>query len=366
MTQTNSTSTATHDQAVETVRLIGDALPCGDCGCAVQTPDHSTVQKAEMVRGGRATLVPVATCSACVARDRVSVDLAQHYLPAGVTLGDYRYGLKDAVSMLVDSRVAIDAAGMEPASVQSFTNPGAVLAVEIEHLSRAVRGLRWRDRLSPPTSLVADPIRTVRPGAANLRPWSHLDEKDLARLRRAVSQTLVERVALQAPNVALAPPGLSEGEVGSGRTTVAAGCLYCGVGSVTMTALAVARHGGPEAAARMVWTQRKVNPAALGGQRSGSLLVGHLCQPCEKAAVDVGSANSATALESALSTFLGVSRRTATGDELWVDGLEGWGALVAIAIARNRPAPPPNSEPWGHLTRAEREALAQGWRLGGA
>ena len=79
----------------------------------------------------------------------------------------------------------------------------------------------------------------------------------------------------------------------------------------------------------------------------------------------MGSANSATALESALSTFLGVSRRTITGDELWVPGLEGWGALVAIAIVRNRPAPPPNSEPWGHLTRTERDALAQGWRLGG-
>jgi len=366
MTQTNSTSTATHDEAVETVTLSGEALPCGDCGLAVETPDPATVQQAEMVRGGRATAVPVAKCSTCAARDRVSIDLAQRYLPGGVTLGDYRYGLKDAVSMLVDSRVAIDAAGMEPAPVQSFTNPGAVLAVEIEHLSRAVRGLRWRDRLSPPTSLVADPVRTVRPGTANARPWAHLEEKDFARLRKAVGLTLTERLALRAPTVALAPPGLSEREVGSGRTTVAAGCLYCGVGSVKMTALAVARHGGPEATARTVWTLRKVNPAALGGQRGASLLVGWLCPQCEKAAVAEGSANSASAMEGALSTYLGVSRRTATGDELWVDGLEGWGALVAIAIARNRPAPPPNAEPWGHLTRAERDALAQGWRLGGA
>ncbi|MCU1679021.1 MAG: hypothetical protein JWM93_3779 [Frankiales bacterium] len=365
MTQTKNTSTATHDESIETVRLSGDALPCGDCGCAVETPDPSTVGRAEMVRSGRAILVSVAKCPACVARDRLSTDLAQRYLRGGVTLESRLYVGKDAVSLLVESRVGIDAAGMEPTSLDLVVRPGAVLAVEIEHLSRAVLGLRWRDRLSPPTSLVADPIRTVRPGTANARPWAHLQEKDLARLRKAVGLTLIERLALRAPSVALAPPGLSEGEVGSGGTTVAAGCLYCGVSSVTMTALAVARHGGPEAAARTVWTQRKVNPAALGGQRGASLLIGWLCPPCEKAAADVGSANSLSAMEGALSTYLGVSRRTATGDELWVDGLDGWGALVAIAIARNRPVPSPNAEPWGHLTWAERDVLAQSWRLGG-
>lgn len=368
MNKTNSQNPTRPEVAeqAETVTLEGDALPCGDCGVAVQTPDPAKVEKAERVRNGRATAVPIAKCPACLGRDRRSIALTDRYLRGGVTSNDRRYGGKDAVTLLVEARAAIDAAGMEPSPVESLKRPGAVLAIEVERLSRAMLGLRWRDRLSPPTSLVATPVRLVEPGTANARPWAHLNDEDRAGLRQAVVQTLVERVALQASDVALVPPTIPDGPAGRGAIPVTAGCLYCGVGSVSMTALAVARRGGADAAARSVWTLRQVNAAALGGRRSGSLLIGWLCPPCQKAAVSEGSANSAGALEDALSTFLGVSRRTMTGDELWVVGLEGWGALVANAIRRDLPLPSPNPDRWGHLTRAEREALALGWGLGGA
>jgi hypothetical protein len=79
-----------------------------------------------------------------------------------------------------------------------------------------------------------------------------------------------------------------------------------------------------------------------------------------------GSANSAGALEGALSASLGVSRRTLAGDELWITGLLAWGALVANALRRNGPVPSPNATPWDHIPPAEREELANALRLGGS
>ena len=348
------------------VTLDGDALPCGDCGRAVAEPDPATVEQAEMVRNGRATVVLVAKCPACAERDRTGTVLGQRYLRGGVTRDGRRYTGKDAVTLLIEARAAIDAAGMEPSSVKSAVRPAAVLAVEIVHLSHSIRGLRWRDRLSPPASLVADPIQLVEPGTANAHPWAHLDDGDRARLRRGVIKMLGERVALQAPDVAIVPPTVPDEHAGHRGTLVPAGCLYCGIGARTMTALSVARCGGADAAARSVWTLRQVSPASLGARRGGpTRLLGWLCPACERSAASEGSANSAGALEGALSAFLGVSRRTMAGDEMWVTGLQGWGGLVANALRRGRPTPPPNAESWGHLSRAERDELALGWRLGG-
>lgn len=371
MTQTNAESPPSRIGDVnpdEPVPLEGDALPCGDCGRVVADPDPATVEEAEMVRGGRASVVLVAKCAPCIERDRISMALARRFLPNGVTRAGRRYAAKDASELLVASRVAIDAAGMEPTILTACQRRGAVLAIEIEHLGHADRGLRWRDRLSEPTSLVADPVRLVEPGTANPRPWVHLGDEDRAGLRRAVVVTLGERVALQAPAVALVPPTTPNGHgAGLGGITVTAGCLYCGVGSVTVTALAVARCGGADAAARSVWTQRQVNPATLGARRVGpSRLVGWLCPACEEAAVAEGSASSAGAVEGALSAFLGVSRRTLAGDELQVVGLKGWGGCAADALRRDGLVPPPNAEPWGHLSKADRDGLALGWRLGGS
>lgn len=349
------------------VTLGEGALACADCGKAVAEPDPAMIVYGKRVRRGRVTPVLMATCDACAERDRVAADLAQRHLRLGVTVGDRRYGGKDAARLLIEARTAYDAAGVQPLPVESAKDAAAALTAEVEHLSRAVGGLRFRDRINPPESLVAPPMRLVQPGTANPRPWSHLEQGERARLIEATGRVLAERVALLSPPVALPPPVMTDREASLRGSRVTGGCLWCGVGVIALSALAVTRLGGPDAAARSVWTLRQVNPVSIGATKGGpDRLLGWLCPACEKAAASSGSASSATAMEDALSTYLGVSRRSMAGDELWVLGVKGWGALVDDAVRRGKSGPSPNSEPWGHLPRVQREALANDWRRGGA
>lgn len=355
--------------ATVTVTLEGDARPCADCGQAVAEPDLATMVKAERVRQERASVVMLATCSACRERDQTACDLAEKYLRTGVTVGDRRYGLKDAARLLVDAWTALDAAGFGTARFGGGeAASGVALASLVVHLSSQVGGLRWRDRLNPPLSLVAEPRTLVHPGTANADRWGHLDEADRARLREGMVRVLAERVARQAPPVALTPPQLRPDEVGTGgpRSCVTDGCFYCGLVSVTMSALDVMRRGGQEDAARAVWSLRRITPSTVGGAGSGSQVTCWLCPTCSRAADDVGSASSARALTGALAGWLGRSRLTLAGDEVLVAGLQAWGALVAQAQQTGRPGPGPNEGPWAHLTEKERERLEQEWGWGGS
>lgn len=351
----------------EPIALCGDALPCADCGQEVAVPNPATVVKSKRTWRGHVSTVLMTKCQACDERDRAAADLARRHLRPGVTVGDRRYSGTDAVRLLIEARTAFDAAGVQPPSIGTAKNPAAALTAEVHHLSASVRGLRWRDRLNPPQSLVAEPVSLVLPGTANSRPWAHLDEPERARLVHGTAGVLAERVALQAPPVHLRPPRLPGEDGGQRGTPVTGGCLYCGVDSISLTALVVARHGGADAAARSVWTLRQLNPVSIGATRGGPpRLQGWLCPACERAAAGAGSASSASAMEYALSTFLGVSSRSLAGDELWVAGLQGWGAIVADALQRHRSAPSPNSSPWGHLSQAELDELACDWRRGGS
>lgn len=371
--ETAMSADATHRYEEEvggsgTVALAGDALPCADCGQVVADPDPAGLVKAERVRRGRAVVVMLATCPSCAERDRAALDLAQQHLSAGVTVGDRRYGGKDAARLLVEAWVALDAAGVASSSHGvGGPQPGAALAALVVNLSSQAGGLRWRDRLNAPASLVAEPVHLVEPGTANETAWGHLAEADRARLRDGMVQVLAERVARQAPPVALTPPQLQPGEVGAANgqgVHVAGGCLYCGLHSITMSALAVLRHGGHLQAARKVWSLRRVTSSTVGG-RGGSLLVGWLCPACTRAADDVGSASSPRSLEWALVDFLGLSRHPFGGEGLAVRGLRAWGALAAEAQHRGA-SPAPNQSPWGHLTDEEKGRLAQDWRRGGS
>lgn len=340
------------------VVLTGEALACADCGQAVAMPDPELAVKVECVRNGRATRVPMTKCQRCDERDRAAVALARQHLPVGVTFDGRRYSGKDAARLLVEAHAAFDAAGVERTRVEIAEKPAAVLTSEIAHLSSEPGRLRWRDQLNAPRSLIAEPVPLVEPGSANPHPWAHLGDADLARLRTAIGKVVAERVARSAPPVALAPPHSTDALCG--------GCLFCGVGTVTVSAVAVVRLGGADAAARSVWTQRQVSPMSLGARSGGSTrLRGWLCPACEHSAAETGSANSPAAMEHALSTHLGVSTRTLAGDQLQVSGLQGWGALVADAIHCSRPAPSANVDPWSHLTAREKEALARDWRRGG-
>lgn len=187
-------------------------------------------------------------------------------------------------------------------------------------------------------------------------------------LRQAGAKVLAERLALQEPPVPLPPPPLppSNSSGGQGSIDVPDACLYCGIGTVTMSPLAVSRAGRADAAARASWRARQVASSSVGATRGGPTLRGWLCPPCETAASEMGSASTAKAVELALSTYLGAGRRTLAGDELWVRGLQTWGALVADAQRRGRFSPAANQSPWGHLAEEEQERIAQDLRRGGA
>lgn len=342
--------------AIETITLSAGSLACGDCGQVV--PDPSTVVEVEMVRRGVATRVPMARCGACAQRDQEAAETAGRHLAGGVAVGEFLYGAQDAERLLVEAWMAVEAAGLAPRVGR--VRPAAVLTAQICHLSRQTGRLRWRDMVNPIQGLVADPVRVVEPGTANPERWAHVDEAQRARLRDAFGQVLADCVAMLAPDVELTPP-----DERNPRPATAAGCLYCGVAAVSMTALSVRRHGGAKQAAKAVWSQRSVRPSSLGAHADGpDRLIGWLCPNCSQAADEIGSADSATAVEEALSRHLGVSRHTMAGDEVWVTGLRAWGAL-AVGVGDTVAGPVANEDAWGHLSVIERGKLRAAWRRGG-
>lgn len=234
------------EAALRAVTLPDGALPCADCGQIVHKPDPTTVLKVERVKSGRATYVAAARCADCSERDRAASDLAAAHLRGGVIVGERQYGWKDAARLISQSRAAFAAAGAVPLAVEGHPSPAAALAVELTNLGHEILGLRWRDRLSPPRSLVAEPVHLVEPGTANARPWAHLEEPERDSLRQRVATVLVERRALLEPPALLAPPPLqaSRSVLSLADLDVPDGCLYCGVGTVALSALTVSRAGG--------------------------------------------------------------------------------------------------------------------------
>jgi hypothetical protein len=344
---------------IETITLSAGSLACGDCGCEVTEPRPETVVSVEFVRSGRVTRVPMAQCPTCVARDRHAADQARQHLRLGVTVGQFRHSGSGAERLLIDACVAYEAAGVEPPTLKAVS-PRELLTAQVEHLSGQTARLRWRDMVNPLQGLVADPVRVVEPHTANRERWAHIDEDHRARLRQCAGRVLAQCVALRAPDAHLTPPDERDP-----RPAIATGCLYCGVGSVRLTALEVHRRGGARLAAQDVWTGRAVRPESLGAKRrQAGRVAGWLCPACQRAAETVGSADSVRSVEYALSTFLGVSSTAASGEELWVPGLQAWGGVVL-----DGQVPPhgvlPNATPWEHLPRTERDDLAAQWRRGG-
>lgn len=343
----------------ETITLSAGSLACRDCGCEVTEPGPETVISVEFVRAGRVTRVPMAQCRTCVARDHQAAERARQYLAVGVTVGQFRYTGSGAERLLVDAWVAYEAAGIEPPTMKAVS-PRGLLAAQVEHMGRETGRLRWRDIVNPIQGLVADPVRVVEPHMANAECWGHVDDDSRARLRQGASRVLAQCVALLAPDVELTPP-----EERDPRPAIATGCLYCGVGSVRLTALEVHRRGGARLAARDVWMGRAVRSESLGARRrQAGRVAGWLCPACQRAAEAVGSADSVRAVEYALSTFLGVRSTTADGREMWVPGLQAWGGVVSDGQASSEGILP-NVTPWAHLSQSERDDLATQWRRGG-
>lgn len=177
------------------VVLGGGALACADCGQAVERPEPAHATTAKMIRDGRATPVQMTRCDACAERDRSAVELAQRHLRLGVTFDGRRYSVVGASELLVEARLAFDAAGIDSLPAESAANPAAALSAEIFYLGLATSGLRWQDRLNAPTSIIARSMPLVAPGTANCRRWAHVEPGRREEVRDLIGRALMERVA---------------------------------------------------------------------------------------------------------------------------------------------------------------------------
>jgi hypothetical protein len=164
----------------------------------------------------------------------------------------------------------------------------------------------------------------------NPYPWAHVGIGQRAAIKEALLLAMRSRVRLGAPPLALPPPwGIA--------------CLFCGVGSVPMPPLEVARRGGRENAARTVWRSVVAQPKAFGGHGS-DMVDGFVCPPCSEALDGAGSVNRACARafeEHARSNGI----RVPSGlYDLYADGhpvvVPGWASLGTRT---------PNVEPWAHV-----------------
>jgi hypothetical protein len=127
------------------------------------------------------------------------------------------------------------------------------------------------------------------------------------------------------------------------------GCLFCGVGSVSRSAIEVSRRRGPLAVAKVVWRSVTTVPSALGS-RGPDVVRGHVCPPCADA-VDTEHAVGHSARAHALLAYLhsiaeeekARRLRMLLVEDLLPPVLPGWGAQPPPRVA--------NAEPWSHLRR---------------
>ena len=127
-----------------------------------------------------------------------------------------------------------------------------------------------------------------------------------------------DRAALLAPRVAYV----------TGEIPITQGCLICGVGHQLASAVLVAQQGlhSPQ-----------------------QQLSGYLCRSYSEA-VEHSHAMGATALMRALVASLTPQGVQHLGwGQLRVDGLIGWGAIVALARQQDKPDPKANAVSWSHL-----------------
>ena len=329
------------------IPLPDQHVPCTLCGIATPTPpDRDAIEWVEVVTAtdplGRARAgerLAMTRCTECAAISTTAAQVVDAHPALLAALGDAR--AQSAVEAVL---IGLTILGRDTSSFIRLSDR-RVVAMHVRHLGTIGLGLRWDLR--------------ARPMRANLRPWAHVRASDRARLRTAYGNLLGERVALSAPPIPLPPPPIRT-SLGPDDLAVPDGCLFCGVHAVPLPAAKVSRAGGAVRAAADLWTLRTVTAHSIGGRRSPGRLLGHLCPECDHAAE--GEGLGLTAMERSLTAALGYG-------DVWrgsmsLDGLTGWGALVADAIRRDSTPPPPNREPWGHLDRDHlRDSLGTGTGL---
>jgi len=164
----------------------------------------------------------------------------------------------------------------------------------------------------------------------NPYPWAHVSLGHRAKIREAYLLAIRDRIRTSAPALHLPPPW-------------SVACLFCGIGTVPMAPLEVARRGGRENAAHKVWRGVIAQPKAFGG-RGPDMIDGFVCPPCSEALDSVGSVNRgcARAFER-YAQSKGIRVPSDLGD-YYANGhpvvIPGWASLGTTR---------PNTEPWAHI-----------------
>lgn len=311
------------------VALTDGALACASCGVAVPADEQPDEPVTETSLGREGALVPnspdaprptqthtFTRCPSCADRDE-AVRLILDDVPEVVV----RLDPEVAHHRLGCALDAIAATG------GGFPRGSDLTAAEVNALIRHLTGpgadTRWSSRFAPLTAAGA------RPGTAALGPWAHVTEEARAAVRQGRAAVLRERVARSAPDEWIEPP---EGT----------GCMFCGVGHITVSAQRVAALGGRDKAAEAVWRVERVNPRVLGGPPAPQRLTGALCGPCAAAVDTVGSIGH-TAMERAYVEHLREQGEHEAAKYLGAHGADrmtGWSGLGTEE---------PNPAPWEHL-----------------
>jgi hypothetical protein len=168
----------------------------------------------------------------------------------------------------------------------------------------------------------------------NPRAWAHVGLGARQELRAAFAAGLRDLVARHQPPVSVACP--QDG-----------GCLYCGRGSVSISAEQLSRLGGAQAATRAAWRPTTTTVTALGGT-GPDRLTGHLCATCAGALEQVGGAVGLTSRAQAVVDHLVAHGEPQRARRLsdWLVEHEGANRVVPAWAVTGRE---PSGEPWEHL-----------------
>ncbi|KAB2806927.1 hypothetical protein F9L07_28235 [Pimelobacter simplex] len=165
----------------------------------------------------------------------------------------------------------------------------------------------------------------------NPYPWAHVSLGHRRKIKEAYLLAMRSRIDIKAAPLDLPPPW-------------GGACLFCGIGTVPMAPLEVARRGGREYAAQMIW-QGVTAQAKAFGAKGREILDGFVCPTCAEVGnreVSVSRACAKAFEEHAQRNGIRVPTDLFN---LYENGhpvvVPGWASLGRIT---------PNAEPWQHVT----------------
>lgn len=283
--------------------------PCASCGVVVRgpEPDVDTVTVFGRPYGPEglreANDLIVTRCAACrTVRVTAAAVLAAHPSIRG-QIGDPSIALHRVECALS----GLASLGVKETTIAALTRTERDIWRLLEHLAVAGGTVRWA---ATATGRSTQPSR---------QPWSHVNERQWAELRKAYVG--LAAVRYETPKLYACPSD-------DGRPN---GCALCGAAAVE--ALPSQADG--------LWFEASIDPATVGGREAPDSLDGFVCVVCS-VAVDQAGGFGQSAMNRAVIGTLDPTRLGLAIPEL---DLIAW-----IAMPRGTA---PNDEPWQHLDLGE-------------